>query len=188
MNVMRALLVILVALLTVTLPGQPGFPQPDDLKALRKEIEALKEEQRALRREIQDLANSLRDRGGPSTRDVRDLSISVGRRPSQGNDNAVLTIVEFSDYQCPFCGRHARETFPQIRRDYIDTGKLRFLSRDLPLDFHANAFPAAEAARCAGEQKKFWELRDVLVVNAAKLSREEVGCGGQSFAVSGTSS
>ncbi len=174
MSAMRALLVVLLALLTITLPG-PGFPQSDDLKALRKEIEALKEEQRAIRKEIQDLVNSLRDRGAPSTRDLRDLTISVGRGPSQGNDNAVLTIVEFSDYQCPFCGRHARETFPQIRRDYIDTGKLKYVFRDFPLEaIHGDALKAAEAAHCAGEQGKYWEMHDRLFANQRALGAAQL--------------
>ena len=159
MSTMRAFFVILLAFLTITPPGQPAFPQSDDLKALRKEIEALKEEQRAIRKEIQDLSNSLRERGGPSTRDVRDLTISIGHGPSQGNHTAVLTLVEFSDFECPICGRHSRETFAQIRRDYIDTGKLKYVFRDFPIeDIHRNAFLAAEAAHCAGEQGQYCEM------------------------------
>src|SRR5437773_8644611 len=123
MSAMRPLRVVLLALLAITLSGQPAFPQADDLKTLKKEIDALKEEQRALRKELQDLANSLRERGGPGTRDVRDLTLGVDRHPSQGSDTAVLTLVEFSDYQCPFCGLYVRETSSQIRRDYVETGK-----------------------------------------------------------------
>ena len=153
---MRALLVSLLALLFLMIPGQPGFSQSDDLKTLRKEIDALKEEQRALRKDLQELTNSLRERGGPATRDVRDLTIGVGQSPSQGSDTAVLTLVEFSDYQCPFCGRYARETSPQIRRDYIETGKVKYVFRDFPLEsLHPDAFKAAEAAHCAGEQGKY---------------------------------
>src|SRR5262245_10109126 len=71
-----------------------------------------------------------------------------------GRDDAPLTIVEFSDYQCPYCRRFHLETFPELKKNYVDTGKVRFVSRDLPLDFHPNALRAAEAARCAGDQKK----------------------------------
>ena len=78
---MRILVVTLLTLLTIALPGRPGFPQSDDLKALRQEIETLKEEQRALRKDFQDLATSLRERGGPAPRDVRDLTIGVARVP-----------------------------------------------------------------------------------------------------------
>src|SRR5438034_8121102 len=83
MSAMRPLRVVLLALLAITLSGQPAFPQADDLKTLKKEIDALKEEQRALRKELQDLANSLRERGGPGTRDVRDLTLGVDRHRSE---------------------------------------------------------------------------------------------------------
>ncbi|PYM41006.1 MAG: disulfide bond formation protein DsbA [Candidatus Rokuibacteriota bacterium] len=170
MSAMRPLRVVLLALLAITLSGQPAFPQADDLKTLKKEIDALKEEQRALRKELQDLANSLRERGGPGTRDVRDLTLGVDRHPSQGSDTAVLTLVEFSDYQCPFCGLYVRETSSQIRRDYVETGKLKYVFRNFPLEaIHGDAFKAAEAAHCAGEQGKYWEMHDRLFANQRAL-------------------
>ena len=164
------LLVVLLALLALALPGQPGFPQSDELKALRQEIDALKAAQSALRKDLQDLVNSLRERGGPATRDVRDLTIGVGQSPSKGSESAALTLVEFSDYQCPFCGRYARETSPQIQRDYVATGKLKYVFRDFPLEaIHPDAFKAAEAAHCAGEQGKYWEMHDRLFANQRAL-------------------
>jgi len=87
-----------------------------------------------------------------------------------GRPDAPLTIVEFTDLQCPFCNRFATTTFDLLKKDYIDTGKVRFISRDFPLDFHPQAKPAAVASRCAGDQGKFWELRMTLVKNASKLS------------------
>ena len=87
-----------------------------------------------------------------------------------GRPDAPLTMVEFTDLQCPFCNRFATQTFDLLKRDYIDTGKVRFISRDYPLDFHPQAKPAAVAARCAGDQGKFWEMRLALVKNADKLS------------------
>lgn len=86
-----------------------------------------------------------------------------------GRSEAPLTMVEFTDLQCPYCNRFATQTFDQIKAAYIDTGKLRFISRDFPLDFHPQAMPAARASRCAGEQGKFWELRTALVRNASQL-------------------
>ena len=87
-----------------------------------------------------------------------------------GQPNAPLTIVEFIDLQCPFCNRFAVQTFDQLKKNYIDTGKVRFISRDFPLDFHPQAMPAARASRCAGDQGKFWELRTSLAKNAQALS------------------
>src|ERR1035441_4839957 len=79
-----------------------------------------------------------------------------------GSKEAPLTIVEFTDYQCPFCQRFHTTAFPELKKNYIDTGKVRFYSRDMPLDFHPDAMRAAEAARCASDQGQFWRLRDVL--------------------------
>src|SRR5580692_1385114 len=85
------------------------------------------------------------------------------REYSLGRSDAPLTLLEFTDYQCPYCRRFQAETWPQIKKNYIDTGKLRFIVRDLPLQFHSSALPAAEAAHCAGEQGKFWEMHHALL-------------------------
>src|SRR5262249_54897319 len=91
-----------------------------------------------------------------------------------GKADAPLTIVEFTDYQCPYCQRFHTTTFGEIKKNYVDTGKVRFISRDLPLDFHSNAFRAAEAARCAGDQGQFWRMRDVLGSNPSKLGADDI--------------
>ena len=91
-----------------------------------------------------------------------------------GNKNAPLTMVEFTDYQCSYCQRFHLGTFPEIRKQYIDTGKVRFVSRDFPLDFHSNAFRAAEAARCAGDQGMYWEMRDSLIADPNRLAEADV--------------
>ena len=80
-----------------------------------------------------------------------------------GSDEAPVTIVEFTDLQCTFCRRFHVETYPMIKKNYIDTGKVRFVSRDMPLEFHQHALKAAEATRCAGEQNKFWEMRNAIL-------------------------
>jgi len=86
---------------------------------------------------------------------------------AMGREDAPVTMVEFTDYQCPFCRRFESDSFAQLKKDYIDTGKVRFVSRDLPLDFHPNAPAAAMAARCAGDQHKFWEMRDAMMLDTA---------------------
>jgi len=91
-----------------------------------------------------------------------------------GKKDAPLTMVEYTDYQCPYCQRFHLTSFPELKKNYIDTGIVRFFSKDLPLDFHPNAMRAAEAARCAGEQNKFWELRDVMGQNADKLDLDHI--------------
>ncbi len=91
---------------------------------------------------------------------------------SLGKADAPLVILEYTDLECPFCQQFHNTAFDQLKKDYIDTGKVRFMSRDFPLDFHPNAKPAAIASRCAGDQGKFWEMRHLMHVNADKLSKE----------------
>ena len=80
----------------------------------------------------------------------------------KGDVDAPVTIVEFSDFECPFCTRFYTQTLPQIEEQYIDTGKVKFVYRDFPLGFHSNAQKAAEAAECAGDQDQYWEMHDLL--------------------------
>jgi protein-disulfide isomerase len=94
--------------------------------------------------------------------------------PMLGSRNAPLTMVEYTDYECPFCQRFHLTSYAEIKKSYIDTGKLRFYSRDLPLDFHANAMRAAMAARCANEQGQYWTLREIMSANPDKLQMENL--------------
>jgi protein-disulfide isomerase len=89
-----------------------------------------------------------------------------------GSADAPVLLLEFTDLQCPYCARHALQTFPQLKRDYIDTGKVQYASRDLPLERHRHAFPAAVASRCAGEQGEFWEFRHALFAQQDALASE----------------
>lgn len=80
------------------------------------------------------------------------VKVSVDDDPVLGNKNAPVTLIEFSDYECPFCKKYFTETYPQVKKDYIDTGKVKMVFRDLPLGFHQNAPKEAEAAECARKQ------------------------------------
>ncbi len=88
------------------------------------------------------------------------VEVSVDDDPFLGDKKAPVTIIEFSDFECPFCRSFWRDTFPLIKSDYIETRKVRFVYRDFPLSFHPGAQVAAEAAECAEDQDKFWELHD----------------------------
>ena len=80
-----------------------------------------------------------------------------------GDPSALVTIVEFSDYQCPFCGRYFEETWPQIQEEFVDTGRVRYVFKDFPLtSIHPPAAKAHEAARCAGDQETYWPMHDRL--------------------------
>jgi len=106
-----------------------------------------------------------------------DDKVSIAFTPgpmSMGSEKAPLVLVEYTDYQCPFCQQYHNSAFAQIKANYVDTGKIRYVSRDFPLDFHENARRAAGAARCAAEQGKFWEMRHVMIVNAERLKADNL--------------
>ncbi len=91
------------------------------------------------------------------------FKIGTGTNPVIGNQNAPITIVEFTDYQCPYCKRHAENTFQKIEENYVKDGKVNYYLRDFPLSqIHKNAKSAATAARCAGAHGKYWEMHALL--------------------------
>ena len=97
-----------------------------------------------------------------------DMATLIDDDNFKGDKDAPVTIVEFSDFECPFCARFYSKTLSQIDEQYIKTGKVKFVYRDFPLGFHTNAQKAAEAAECAGEQGKFWEMHDKLFEKGVK--------------------
>ena len=154
--------------------AQVGFTQStEELKSLRKELEALKQGQITIQKELQEIKNLLGGRQAPPQ--PQDVVLNVDDHPYKGDKNTKLTLIEFSDYQCPFCSRHFRETLPQIESDYIKTGKVKYVFRNLPIEsIHKEAFKAAEAANCAGEQGKYWEMHDRLFANQNALGLKDL--------------
>jgi protein-disulfide isomerase len=165
----RATLVLL-ALGSILVAGVlPACAQSaDEIAALKKEIAELKASQAALQRDVQDIKdiiNAARQGIPPN------LVISTADAPVKGDSTAKLTLVEFSDYQCPFCGQYIRTAYPQIDKEYVQTGKVRYVFKDFPLaQLHPNATKAAEAAACAADQGKFWEMHDKLFANQKALA------------------
>jgi protein-disulfide isomerase len=96
--------------------------------------------------------------------------LPIAGDPVQGEAGAPVTIVEFIDYQCPYCQGFAKDTYPKLKATYIDTGKVRYVARDFPLAKHGRARPAAIAAACAREQGRFWEMHDALLAEAGQLA------------------
>jgi protein-disulfide isomerase len=97
-------------------------------------------------------------------------TISIQGAPALGDAAAKVVVIEFSDFQCPYCGKFARDTFEMIQERYIAPGKVRYVFRHFPLDdAHPKAFKAAEAAECANQQGKFWEMHARLFANQQSL-------------------
>ena len=103
------------------------------------------------------------------------LKISIDNDPIIGNPDAPITIIEFSDFQCPFCARFHIETLPLIMNEYINEGQVKLVFRDFPIQsIHPNALPASVAAECANEQGKFKEMHDMLFENQNKWSNQSL--------------
>lgn len=101
------------------------------------------------------------------------VEATVDDDPSRGPEDAAVTIIEFSDFQCPYCARFQQQTLPQILSEYGD--RVRFVYRDFPLtSIHPNALKAAEASECADDQGKYWEYHDLLFQNQSALDEESL--------------
>lgn len=128
-------------------------------KDQRQQIEKLQQDIQALK------AGTKQNAAGPLSIDVKNEAHFVGRA------DAEFAMVEFSDYECPFCKRHVQKTIPLLKEKYITTGKLKYVYVDYPLAFHAGAKSAAVAATCAGEAGAFWEMHDRLFDNQNALNK-----------------
>lgn len=156
--------------LVLLLSSQPAPAQQTSMEELKQQIETLGQNMKSMQQDLQEIKALLQNkvRVTPPQNAVLDLA----KRPSRGEGTAKLTLVEFLDYQCPYCGRFTRETLPQIDKEYIQTGKVRYVVMNLPLEgIHKSAFKASEAAACAGEQGKFWEMHDRLFANQQTLDQ-----------------
>ncbi len=106
-----------------------------------------------------------------------EVQIKTEGYPVEGEINVPVTIVEYSDFQCPFCERFYTQTLPKIKKEYIDTGKVKLIFKDFPLSFHQFAQKAAEATHCVREQKGdegYWAMHDKIFENQLSLSIENL--------------
>lgn len=143
---------------------------PWDLEAIKKQIEALAAGQHAIEAQLREIRALLQAQTKPLP--VAEVLLNVDGAPSKGEPRAKLTVVEFSDYECPFCARYARETWPLLEREYVKTAKVKYVFRDFPLPtLHKQAMKAHEAAHCAGEQSKYWDMHDLLFANSPAIGR-----------------
>jgi protein-disulfide isomerase len=186
-SAVKTFLVVLLAA-TAMLPAPFAAAQTsDELGALRKEIEALKEGQERLRKDVQEIRTLLQGaRAAPVAPQPQNVVLTLDGDPVKGDRSARLVLVEFTDYQCPFCARHVRDTVPQIEAEYIKTGKLRYVAREFPLEaIHPQAFKASEAALCAGDQGKYWEMHARLFANQRSLAPAELPNHAQAIGLDG---
>ena len=159
------------AIIGFILVAAPQFSFGQTTDSLAAEVEALKKGQEALQQDITKILEILEEVRPQKPKPFEPLSVSLDGVPFKGDPNAKVTIVEFTDYQCPFCSRHTTQTLPQLLKEYVETGKVRYYLREFPLkSIHPQAAKAAEAAQCAKDQGKYWEMHDVLFQNQRRLS------------------
>lgn len=158
-----------VAVLSLSPPLEQDPAQ--EIAALRRQVQELREQQAQMQRELTAIKNFLQSlmqqarpqqQGAaqePSVPGLVGATVPIAGEPAMGSSSAKVTIVEVSDYQCPFCKRQMLQTFPQIESEYIKTGKAQYLFVDYPIaQLHPSAARSHEAANCAGDQGKYWEM------------------------------
>lgn len=151
-----------------------------DVAALKKELDQLRALLLAIQKDVQETKAMLQrltppqQPRGPVT-DVSNVEFAVAGAPVKGDRTATVAIVEFSDYQCPFCARYVAQTWPQMSKEYVETGKVQYFFVDYPIEsLHPLAFKAHEAASCAGQLGKYWEMHDRLFENQNLLQPPEL--------------
>ena len=148
-----------LALLVIFLWLNPDFGRANDEKSIIPTANAV--------------ANIPSQNNPQQQQPTRLSNVEADDDPVLGEKNAPVTIVSFEDFQCPYCKRAYEQAIQQIKKEYIDAGKVKYIFRDFPLSFHQNAGPAAEASECAHEQCKFWEYHDALYQNQDKLGKDK---------------
>lgn len=144
-------------IVTIAVAGMAGCAETPTVE----EVAALKQNQETMQKDLDELKKWVADRTPPKPKPFEPSPLSIRGAPYLGKADAPITLVEFTDYQCPYCKRHATGTLPQIVKDYVETGKVRYVLRDFPLkQIHPNAAKLSEAVLCAGEQGKAWEMHD----------------------------
>ena len=163
---------MLAIALSVALGAGASQPGNDDLAKLQDEVARINVQQQQILASLDELKKMMRGPAQPALKPPPTMGVTG--EPFKGDAAAKLAIIEYADFQCPFCRRFEHDIYPQIRDSYVNTGKLKYFHRDMPLSFHEGAMPAARAVHCATEQGKFWEMHDSLLGDAASLSAADI--------------
>jgi protein-disulfide isomerase len=144
-----------------------------EVQALRHDLERLQVELEGVKKALERIGQRLSQRPADPSDVV--AQVSIAGNPTLGSRDAPLTLIEFSDYQCSHCARFAQTTLPALKAEYVDTGKVRYVFRDFPLDrIHLQARKAAEAAHCAGDQGHYWAMHQLLFQHQQALQAEQL--------------
>lgn len=148
----------------------PPQSQADEIATLKRQMQELKAQQTSIERDLQAIKSILQQAQqpqAPAGDPFVSKTIAIANEPAQGSESAKVTVVEVSDYHCPFCRRQTLQTLPPLLTDYVKSGKVKFVFVDYPIaQLHPDAFQSHEAAECAGDQGKYWQMHGSLFTNA----------------------
>jgi protein-disulfide isomerase len=170
---MRTLRIVLHLALASLLLATPAVVLADPPGITYQQAEEILSELRLIRQLLQNGAGVQARAPAPAVQNPV-ASVAVRDSNTLGLTSAPLTLVEFADYQCPFCRQFDATAFDELKSKFVDTGKLRYVARDLPLPIHDHATEAARAARCAGDQRHYWEARRLFMSNQQKLEHTDL--------------
>lgn len=170
---MKTILIVVLSFLVASFSTAVNAASTkDELKALNSKVEAMQKDLDEIKKLLKETA---RAPAAPAAPAFKEQTVSVGNAPFMGQENAPVTLMEFSDYQCPYCARNYREVMPTLIKEYVDTGKLKFVMREKPIaSLHRNAIGASLAALCANDQGKYWEMHNVMFENQRALTDENL--------------
>jgi protein-disulfide isomerase len=173
--------------LCATIALVPALVLADDEPSCKQQLDQVLVELRELRKLVEARGFGVPTAPPPP----QSTSIDIGGAPFIGSNDAPITIVEFTDYQCPYCKQFFTQTFPWLSKAYIESGQVRFVVMNFPLaEQHKDAGRAANAAVCAQRQDHFWEMHDHMQANPDSLLMDsllayakQVGMDADSFRV-----
>ena len=145
-----------MAAVALALATGAGCASRSEVEQLKKDVEALKASQAQMAKQLGGARPAQQARALPASIDLTDA-------PFKGSPTSTVALVEYSDYECPYCIRHFTQVMPEIQNSYIATNKIRYMFRDFPIDeLHPQSIRAHVAAHCAIEQNKFWDMHNRL--------------------------
>ena len=154
------------ALLVITVAGGLAWAEPAPAPTLSEDAAAERAEREAL------LALVRRERAPAKDQEA---VLDISGQPYLGSDQAPVVLLEFTDFHCPYCRRHMLKVLPSLLQEYVNCGKLRYVFFDFPVAAkHPNAFDAALAARCASDQRRYWDVHNWLFESSQWFDRERL--------------
>lgn len=182
--------VTLIAFLSLSPPLEQDAAA--EIAALKRQVQELRDQQAQMQRELAAIKNFLQAltqgarqqqaQGAPEVPGLVGAMVPTAGEPTLGSASAKVTLIEVSDFQCPFCKRQAQQTLPQFIKEYVNTGKVQYLFADYPIaQLHPTAARSHEAAACAGDQGKYWEMHRSLF--AGGIARDDAALTAQAQSI-----